>query len=213
MPSNGMILKRAEFQKMETPIEWLDEKRPDYNIVAVDLASTGNDKTAMVSITHFSDGTTAICDSMTVKSSQTEEPIRRFLEKQQQKYRTNMIVFEKEMGASPEYAKRYWYGQLEDLLVNGATSLSFYHPTDSKFERARPIAQSIRRGFLSINQELPDKNELLNQFLYIHPDKEVMNDFPSPDVLDASSLCFNHMTMFFKLGVDKMGKAYHVGVL
>lgn len=212
MPSNGMILKRAEFEEMETPPEWLDAKHPDYNIVGVDLASTGDDKTACMSITHFSDGTTALCDSLTIKSSQTEMPIRRFLEKQQQKYHTNMIVFEKEVGASPEYAKRYWYGQLEDLLIEGKTSLAFYHPTDSKFERARPIAQSIRRKFLTINQELPDKHALLNQFLYVHPDRDVMNDFPSPDVLDASSLCFNHMSMFYKLGVDKLSKAYHIGV-
>lgn len=212
MPSNGMILKRDEFVRMEMPQDWLNEKVPDYNIIGVDLASTGEDKTALVSITHFSDGTTAIVDSSTISSSQTEEPIRRFLEKQQKLYRTNLIVFEKEMGASPEYAKRYWYGQLEDLLVSGKTSLSFYHPTDSKFERARPVAQSIRRQFLHINQSLPNKNDLLNQFLYVHPDREVMNDFPSPDVLDACSLCFNHMTMFFKLGVDKIGKAYNVGV-
>ncbi|MGI6564899.1 terminase large subunit domain-containing protein [Methanosphaera sp.] len=212
MPSNGMILKRAEFEEMETPNDWLDSKHPDYNIVGVDLASTGDDKTACMSITHFSDGTTALCDSLTIKSSQTEIPIRRFLEKQQKKYHTNIIVFEKEVGASPEYAKRYWYGQLEDLLIEGKTSLAFYHPTDSKFERARPIAQSIRRKFLAINDELPDKHALLNQFLYVHPDRDVMNDFPSPDVLDASSLCFNHMSMFYKLGVDKLSKAYHIGV-
>lgn len=212
MPSNGMILKRSEFEEMEIPHEWIETKKPDFNIIGVDLASTGADKTALVSIAHFSDGTTNIVDSMTIKSSQTEEPIRRFLEKQQMLYHTNIIVFEKEVGASPEYAKRYWYGILEDLLVEGGTSLLFYHPTDSKFERARPIAQSIRRKFLGIDNSLNDKGALLNQFLYVHPDKEVMDDFPSPDVLDASSLCFNHMSMYYKLGVDKMTSAYHIGV-
>lgn len=212
MPSNGMILKRKEFTQMELPQKYLDQKTPDYNIIGVDLASTGEDKTALVSITHFSDGTTALTDSLQIADSYTEEPIRQFLQKQIDKYHTNMIIFEKETGASPEYAQRYWYGMLEDELIRGKTQLHFYHPTDSKFERARPIAQSIRRGFLNINLELPDKHTLLNQFLYVHPDREVMEDFPSPDVLDASSLAFNHMTLFYKLGVDKMSKSYNIGV-
>ena len=210
VPSNGMILTRSEFQRMEIKKEMLQTKTPDYNMIGVDLASTGEDKTALISITHFTDGTCAIVDSLTIKSSATEDPIRRFLEQQQDRYRTNLITFEKETGASPEYARRYWYGILKDLLNEYGTRLNFYHPTDSKFDRARPIAQSIRRQFLNINQSLPDKHELMNQFLYVHPDKSVMEDFPSPDVLDAASLCFNQMTRVYSLGTTKLSKSYNL---
>lgn len=213
VPSNGMILTRSEFQQMEIPSEYLKSKTPDYNMIGVDLASTGDDKTALISITHFTDGTCAIVDSLQIKKSTTEEPIRQFLEKQQRLYRTNLITFEKEMGASPEYARRYWYGILKDLLNEYGTRLQFYHPTDSKFDRARPIAQSIRRKFLNINEDLPDKHALTNQFLYVHPDKSVMEDFPSPDVLDASSLCFNQMTRVYSLGTTKLSKSYNMNVV
>jgi hypothetical protein len=117
------------------------------------------------------------------------------------------------MGASPEYARRYWYGILKDLLQEYGTRLQFYHPTDSKFDRARPIAQSIRRKFLNINEDLPDKHSLINQFLYVHPDKSVMEDFPSPDVLDAASLCFNQMTRVYSLGTTKLSKSYNMNVI
>ena len=213
VPSNGMIINRQELMDMELGKEILDSKTPDYNIIGVDLASTGEDKTALTSIAHFTDGTTAIVDSLQISKSNTEEPIRQFLEKQQHKYRTNLIVFEKETGASPEYAKRYWYGMLEDLLRQYGTRLMFYHPTDSKFDRARPIAQSIRRKFLHINQQLPDKDALVNQFLYVHPDKSVMEDFPSPDMLDSASLCFNQMTKVFQLGTTQLSKAYGMKVV
>lgn len=212
VPSNGMIITRSEFQRMEMPVEWFEQKTPDFNMIGVDLASTGEDKTALISITHFTDGTCAVMDSLTIKSSMTEEPIRRFLEKQQQLYRTNIITFEKETGASPEYAQRYWYGLLKDLLNDFGTRLQFYHPTDSKFDRARPLAQSIRRRFLHINASLPDKHTLTNQLLYVHPDKEVMADFPSPDVLDACSLCFNQMTRFYSLGTSKLSRSYNMRV-
>ena len=213
VPSNGMIITRSELNSMEIPHEYLEAKTPDYNMVGVDLASTGEDKTAIVSITHYTDGTTAIVDSLTIKSSHTEEPIRKFLARQQKLYRTNLIIFEKEMGASPEYARRYWYGMLKDLLLEYGTRLTFYHPTDSKFDRARPIAQSIRRGFLHIDKSLPDKHDLYNQFLYIHPDKTVMEDFPSPDVLDASSLCFNQLTRVYSLGTSELSKSYGMKVI
>lgn len=213
VPSNGMIITRQELMDMHLPQEYIDVKTPDYNIIGVDLASTGEDKTALVSIAHFTDGTTAIVDSLTIKSSSTEEPIRRFLEKQQQMYRTNIICFEKEQGASPEYAKRYWYGILKDLLQGYGTRLTFYHPTDSKFDRARPIAQGIRRGFLHINKSLPDLESLQNQFLYVHPDKEKMKEFPSPDVLDAASLCFNQMTKVYSLGTTELSKSYNMRVV
>ena len=213
VPSNGMIISRSELQKMQIPYEYIRSKKPDFNIIGVDLASTGDDKTALVSIAHFTDGTTAIVDSLTIKSSHTEEPIRKFLERQQQRYRTNLICFEKETGASPEYAKRYWYGILKDLLNNYGTRLTFYHPTDSKFDRARPIAQGIRRGFLHINESLPDLHALQNQFLYVHPDKQIMEDFPSPDVLDAASLCFNQMTKVYSLGTTELSKSYNMRVV
>lgn len=208
VPSSGMIITRGEMERMMMPSEFLEEKVADFNIIGVDLASTGDDETALCSIAHFTDGTTCMVDSLTVSDSFTEEPIRRFLEKQQSLYRTNLIVFEKETGASPEYARRYWYGILEDLLSEGGTSLDFYHPTDSKFDRARPLAQSIRRRFLHLNKSLPDLHKLQNQLLYVHPDKSVMEDYPSPDMLDASTLCFNKMSEFYKLGTTKLSRSY-----
>ena len=213
VPDSGMIIKRDEFKNQELQQDWLLDKQPDFNVIGVDLAASGEDKTALCSIVHFTDGSAAIMDSLQIKSKNTEEPIRQFLERNQERYHTNIIVFEKETGASPEYAQKYWYDILKDLLIEGNTHLTFYHPTDSKFERARPVAQSIRRKFMYINQELPDKRTLLNQFMYVHPDKDVMENYPSPDMLDATSLCFNHISMYFSLGAEKLTKSYNMGLM
>ena len=216
VPDNGLILSGDEFRGQLRPLDWLnniEERRPDFNVVGVDLASTGEDKTALCSITHYTDGTAAIVDSLQIPHSNTEEPIRQFLEKQQALYGTNIIVFEKETGASPEYAKKYWSDILSDLLIEGNTNLTFYHPTDSKFDRSRPLAQCIRRKLLYINEELPDKRDLLNQYMYVHPDKDQMEKYPSPDMLDASTLTFNHWNMYFNIGSGKIRSSYKYGVI
>lgn len=217
VPSEGMIMTQRDFREQEVSPKFFKDKIPAYNVVGVDLASTGDDKTALISIVRFTDGTNAIMDSLTISDSNIEEPIRQFLHKQQSLYRCNKIIFEKEQGASPEFAKRYFYGQLEDLLLHGLphnkkTALDFYHPQDTKFERARGIAHAISSGYVKINQRIPDKHALLNQFLYIHPSKEVMKDYPSPDVLDATSLAFNEFNSVFTQKHNGIFKAYSLGV-
>lgn len=213
VPDSGLILSGDEFRAMQVPHSTLEEKVPDFNVVGVDLAAGGEDKTALSSITHFTDGTAAITDSLQISHKHTEEPIRQFLERQQELYRTNIIVFERETGASPEYAQRYWGDILSDLLAPKNTYLRFYHPVDSKFERARPVAQCIRRKLIYINEDIPDKRDLLNQFMYVHPDKEQMEKYPSPDILDATSLAFNHWNMYFNLGSGALKRSYNYGVL
>lgn len=213
VPDSGLILSGDEFREMEISIEELQEKTPDFNVIGVDLAAGGDDKTALCSVTHFTDGTAAITDTLQISHKHTEEPIRQFLEKQQGLYRTNIIVFERETGASPEYAQRYWGDILQDLLVRGNTYLRFYHPTDSKFERARPVAQCIRRKLIYINKSVPDKRDLLNQFMYVHPDKDKMENFPSPDILDATSLAFNQWNKYFNIGGSELKSSYNYGVL
>ena len=49
--------------------------------------------------------------------------------------------------------------------------------------------------------------------MYVHPDKDVMENYPSPDMLDATSLCFNHISMYFSLGAEKLTKSYSMGLM
>ena len=48
---------------------------------------------------------------------------------------------------------------------------------------------SVKDGELLFDKDLP-LNDLFNQFIYIHPNKEVLKDYPSPDELDSLGYAF-----------------------
>ena len=78
------------------------------------------------------------------------------------------------------------------VLATGYNVVDF-SPQGSKFVRARPVGKSIREKKLFINKNIDEAllNELRNQFGYIHPLKEKMKEYPSPDLLDSTD--YAHM--------------------
>ena len=48
--------------------------------------------------------------------------------------------------------------------------------------------------------KLPEKlRTLFNQYVYVHPDKEVMKQYPSPDELDSLGYAFMEIQKVIKL--------------
>ena len=67
--------------------------------------------------------------------------------------------------------------------------------TGSKYNRARPHANAVKEDKLFFNEKLladnvneyNPLNSLFNQYVYVHPKKEVMKEYSSPDELDSLS--------------------------
>lgn len=71
----------------------------------------------------------------------------------------------------------------------------------SKYNRARPTANLIRQNRLFFDNSIdPEKlRTLFNQYVYIHPDKEVMKQYPSPDELDSLGYAFMEIQKVIRL--------------
>ena len=41
--------------------------------------------------------------------------------------------------------------------------------------------------------------DLFNQYIYVHPDKEIMNEYPSPDELDSLDYAFMEIQKVIRL--------------
>ncbi len=71
----------------------------------------------------------------------------------------------------------------------------------SKYDSARPTANMIRQNRLFFDDRInPEKlRTLFNQYVYVHPDKEVMKDYPSPDELDSLGYAFMEIQKVIRL--------------
>lgn len=71
----------------------------------------------------------------------------------------------------------------------------------SKYNRARPTAYMIRQNRLFFDDKIdPEKlRTLFNQYIYIHHDKEVMKQYPSPDELDSLGYAFMEIQKVIRL--------------
>ena len=127
-----------------------------------------------------------LSDMVATRKMNQEEILFTFLEQHQDK-NIKLIAFEREPGSDSTFAKKYWQGLLPDYNVVD------FSPQGSKFVRARPVGKSIREKRLFINKDIKESliNELRNQFGYIHPLKEKMKEYPSPDLLDSTD--YAHM--------------------
>lgn len=202
--SSGLLMNRTQYNKSLISYETFKDWTPVYTVIGIDPASTGNDKFAMACLSYFNNGKIVLVDLDATPDQDQEIRLRNFILRNQQ-WLPRCINFEREAGSSPHFAMNYW----GDILGDLARKIGFYvtdtpaSSTGSKYNRAYPVAYHIRNGTLFINEDIPTINvhgqvydpvsQLGNQFIYTHPDKVVMNDYPSPDEEDAVSYAFEKL--------------------
>jgi hypothetical protein len=117
------------------------------------------------------------------------------------KYNPVMINFEREPGSRSEDALKYWQQILADLINPNMIIDTPAANTGSKYNRARPHANAVKEDKLFFNETLLSQtiddynplNSLFNQYVYVHPKKEVMAEYSSPDELDSLSYAYISM--------------------
>ena len=200
----GLLMDLNTFNNRLISFDEFKDWKPVYTTIGIDLASTGSDRFAMACLTYFDNGKLVLVDLDSTPSSKPQYRLIEFI-KRNQRFMPRVINFEKEQGSSPHYALTYWRNLLNDLSVK----MGFYvtdtsaSSTGSKYNRAYPVAFHIRQGTMLINKDIPvifegsqvynPVNEYAGQLVYLHPDREVMKDFRSPDESDAVAYAFEKM--------------------
>lgn len=193
--SEGLLVNREQLQQqLIQPKVYQRDWLHNYCTIGVDPASTGDDHFSMCCLVQFANGNYVVVDLDSTPSSTPEQLLLQFIERNKH-WQPSVVNFEREPGASPEYALKYWRGILQPLIDKYGFRLTDTpaSKTGSKYARAMPHAQLVREGRLFFNKALLDKNHdgynplrnLFNQYIYVHPDKGVMGNHPSPDELDS----------------------------
>lgn len=185
----GLLLDRKQLSKALISKEDYKNWTPVLNIIGIDKASTGDDKFAISSLTAFDNDKMVLTNLYSTDSSYPEDIVHNFVEEEYLRYDTYLVNFEGEPGSDSLYALRHWQRILQDLTTKYGIIVDDTKPSTNKFNRARPIAMSVKDGELLFDKDLP-LNDLFNQFIYIHPNKEVLKDYPSPDELDSLGYAF-----------------------
>ena len=182
--SEGLLINRDSLNKSKISYDEYKDWIPQLNIIGIDKASTGDDKFAISSLTYFDNGKTVLTNLASTTSAYPEELVYNFVKEEYEKYNTYLVNFEAEPGSDSTYALRHWQRILEDLTMKYGIIVDDSRPITSKFNRARPIARREKNGELLFDDSLY-LNDLFNQFIYVHPNKEIMKDYASPDELDS----------------------------
>lgn len=204
-PDIGLLFSKKQYYEQTVPAKGIRNDMIDFGVIGIDLASTGADTTVATYVGHFRDGRCAILDSMEYDKPYPEEPIAQFIEKIAQTSRLDLAIIEKGGGEHADFSERYWEIALREVCYSYNVTLEFRRPVLSKFQRARPGGRAIRTKNMLICKELPTYQRLLNEYMYVHPDKDVMDDFPSPDALDSVSLAYNHINVMKGDGIELSG--------
>lgn len=109
--------------------------------------------------------------------------------------------FEQEPVSNSTYALKHWQGILKYLVRKYRIIVKKTQSSNSKYNRARHTANLIRQNRLFFD-DMIDPNRLralFNQYVYIHPDKEVMKEYPSPDELDSLGYGFMEIQNIIRL--------------
>lgn len=176
---DGLLLSGKEFDNVvinEMPCESI------FNLVSIDFASTGTDNTALTSLCLGTNGNKYLVRTKKIPDSHIEAPIMKFVQQEYNKHKTYYVVGEDEAGSSSTYSGRYWEDMFKEYIPQ--VLYTSEKPIKSKFERSRPTAMEIINGNLYIVED-ENTNDLREQFMYIHPDKKVMKERKSPDLLDS----------------------------
>ena len=112
-----------------------------------------------------------------------------------------IINFEQDPDSDSAYALKHWQAILRDLVKKYGITVKNTQTSHSKYDRARPTANMIRQNRLFFDDRInPEKlRTLFNQYVYVHPDKEVMKDYPSPDKLDSLGYAFMEIQKVIRL--------------
>ena len=190
--TDGLLINR---DRLEQNVISITEELPVFSVIGIDQASKGSDRFSMCCLTLMNSGLFVVTDLLSTPTGTPEQLLREFVVRNV-KYNIVLLNFEREPGSSSEYALKYWNSVLGDLMSKYNISIrdTPASSTGSKFERARPHANSVRENKLFFNKELLTVTDgtgynylesLFNQYVYVHPDKSVMKDFSSPDELDS----------------------------
>lgn len=172
-----------------------DTYKPVFSTIGIDPAGSGTDKFSVCLLTYFTNNRLGVMDMMaTPDNSMIEEHVRNFIIRNM-KYNPVLINFEREPGSRSEDALKYWKGILADMFNENQIMDTPASNTGSKYNRARPHANLVKEDKLFFNEALLSQsinnynplNSLFNQYVYVHPKKEVMNQYSSPDELDSLS--------------------------
>lgn len=204
--SSGLLMDIDTFHKRLISYEDFKDWQPVYTTIGIDPASTGTDRFSMACLCYFDVGKVVLVDLDSTQSSKPENRLDSFIRRNKQYY-PRVLNYEREQGSSPHYALQYW----QNLLLGLAKQMGFYivdtpaSSTGSKYNRAYPYAYHIRQGSMLINKDIPliyDDNpyepynpvqKLCDQLIYLHTDKEVMKEYPSPDESDSVSYAWEKL--------------------
>lgn len=191
VPDQGLLFSKQNFYDATVNRNDLRMDLIDYGVIGVDTATTGDDTTVATYIAHFSTGWSCMIDSVEVDDPFPEDIIIDFIDRIATTHPLDLVIIEKGAGADADFSERYWLTELaESMNVMGYT-LDFRRPVSSKYARARPCGRAIKMGLMRICKEIPTYHRLLEEYMYITPDKKVLDQYPSPDAVDSVSIAFN----------------------
>ena len=174
--------------------------QPSFCTIGIDPASTGHDKFAMSCLVYFNNGNIVLVDLDSTPLAYPEELLRNFIIRNSH-WNPYIINFEQETGSDSAYALKHWQAILRDLVKKYGITVKNTQTSHSKYNRARPTANMIRQNRLFFDDRInPEKlRTLFNQYVYVHPDKEVMKEYPSPDELDSLGYAFMEIQKVIRL--------------
>lgn len=194
-PSKGDLIDKKTIKKQVLPYdEQLQKIDIIYNVLSLDLAGEGQDKTAITHYLYLENGWGFIEDLYQTVSPYPEEQIYRFIEsKIDAGFQPNYILLEQE-GGSKVYSDRHWENELSSLEIK----LYPISPSGSKYNRARPMVREMNQHQIKINKSLETKiyKESKKKETYFDLlSLELLNLEPimkqSPNLIDCLSLARN----------------------
>ena len=154
----------------------------------------------MSCLVYFNNGNIVLVDLDSTPSAYPEELLRNFIIRNSH-WNPYIINFEQEPGSDSAYALKHWQHILRDLVKKYGITVKKTQTSHSKYNRARPTANMIRQNRLFFDDRINAEKlrNLFNQYVYVHPDKEVMKDYPSPDELDSLGHAFMEIPNVIRL--------------
>lgn len=199
-PSEGELISCDELEASKITYDDYKKYKVLFNVIGIDLAGSGRDSTAAYSLSLFENGKMIVTGREATPSPYPEDKIVNFVDEQSSKYYTNAIGFEGEPGGDKLYSLRHWKNELKEISHSRGILVKTIPASKSKYNRARPVALEIRKGNLLFDDSL-DLEELFDQFIYIHPNPEVMKKKKSPDELDALGYAYSELIRISRTGV------------